>query len=122
MTEVFRQDIEAMYAYTEQCDNLDAVVASLYDVFRRNGDSLAGVTASYRLVASDTGFTGGFALTQGRFAELAPSAPADVTVTGREANLMAIFQRRLNPVTAMLTRKIKIDGSKATLTELAAFL
>ncbi|MDD3921025.1 MAG: SCP2 sterol-binding domain-containing protein [Eubacteriales bacterium] len=122
MTDTFRRDIEAMYAYARQCERLDTLVPALYEVFRRNGDSLAGITASYRLTATDTGYAGAFALTQGRFAELSPSAPTDVTISGREPHLLAVFQRRVSPAAAMLTRKIKVDGSKTALLKLAEFL
>ena len=122
MTDVFRRDINALYARAEACDSLATLVPALYAVFRRNGDALEGISASYRLEATDTGFESAFSLTEGRFAELPPSGFTDVTISGREAHLLAVFQRKLSPVAAMLTRKVKVEGSKAALIQLAEFL
>jgi putative sterol carrier protein len=122
MMDSFQRDIDAMNLYMRQCDNLNAAVAAMYEVLKRNGDSLTDTTASFRLEASDTGRIYAFALTQGQFGELSPNASSDVTVTGKEANLLLIFQRKLNPVTAVLLRKVRIDGDRDALTKLAAFL
>ncbi len=122
MTDAFRRDIDAMYRYALECDNLNAAVKALYGVLMRNGDGLSGATASFRLAASDSGRAYAFALRQGRFSELAPDAETDVTVTGREADLLLIFQRKLNPLTAALFRKIRIDGDRDALSKLSAFL
>lgn len=122
MTQSFRKDIDAMYALALQCDSLAALVPALCDVLRRNGDSLAGVTYAYRLVATDTGYVCAFSLEDGQFAERSPDDPTDVTVSGPESNLLAVFQRRLNPAAAMLFGKIKVRGSKAALLKLAEFL
>ena len=122
MTDTFRRDITQMYAYTAQCNRLETLVPALYDVFRRNGDVLSGISASYRLVSTDTGFSGAFALDAGKFTELPPAEPVDVTITGKEAHLLAVFQRKMNPATAMLTRRVRVNGSKAALMQLAAFL
>ena len=118
----FKQDIQAMYALAAQCDGLASLVPALCDVLRRNEASLTELTYSYRLAASDTGYRYAFALVQGRFAELEEGRAVDVTVTGLENNLLAVFQRKLNPAAALLLGKIKLNGDKAALLKLAAFL
>lgn len=122
MTDAFRRDIDAMYAQAAQADSLPALIPALGSMLRRNRDSLGGVSYAYRITASDTGYNYAFALAEGEYAELPPTAPVDVVVSGREANLLAVFQRKLNPATALLLRKIKVEGSMAALTKLAAFL
>ena len=46
----------------------------------------------------------------------------DVTVLGTEANLLAVFQRKLNPAAGLLLGQIKVEGSKSALLKLAALL
>lgn len=122
MTPAFKQDIEAMYTLAARCDSLAVLVPALYDVLRRNEESLFDVTYTYRLFATDTSYTCAFALDHGRFLELAAGDRVNVTVTGLESNLLAVFQRKLNPAAALLLGKIKINGSKGALMKLASFL
>ena len=118
----FKQDIEQLYAFADRCDRLAVLVPALCDVLRRNEVSLAELTYSYRLIASDTGYRYAFALNCGHLSELGESDPVDVTVTGLERNLLAVFQRKLNPAAAMLLGKIKLSGDRSALLKLAAFL
>ena len=122
MTRTFKQDIESMYVFAAQCDSLSMLIPALSDVLRRNEDSLADVTYAYRLVASDTGYRFAFRLRNGHFSELMEADTVDVTVSGTEANLLAVFQRKLNPVSGMMLGKIRINGSKAALIKLTSFL
>ena len=122
MTRAFKQDIESMYAFAAQCNSLSMLVPALCEMLRRNEDSLADVTYAYRLVASDTGYRFAFRLRNGQFSELTEADAVDVTVSGTEANLLAVFQRKLNPVTGMMLGKIRINGSKAALIKLTSFL
>ncbi len=112
MEDTFKKDIEALYAQAARCDRLDTLIPALYTVFRRNGDALADINYAYRLVATDTSLTRAFSLADGQFAELTPDATVDVTVRGKEADLLAVFQRRLNPVAALALRKLRLDGNK----------
>jgi hypothetical protein len=122
MTEAFGNDIRALHVLAKNCSALSELVPSLYAMLHRNGESLAGISHTYRLTASDTGYACAFALRDGAFSELTPSAPVDVTVNGKETDLLAIFQRRLSPTVALITGKVKLTGSKAALMQLAAFL
>ena len=122
MADPFKQKIEQLYAFADTCDRLELLFPALFTVLRDNGGALAGVTNAYRLRATDTGTTSAFALRDGIFAELTSADAVDVTVTGSEKNLLAIFQRKLNPATGLLLGKIKVQGSKAALLKLGAFL
>ena len=122
MSNKFKQDIQAMYVLAEQCDTLAALLPTLSDVLRQNESDLADVTYAYRLATTDTDYLFTFALNKGRFAELTTSDIVDVTVSGAEKHLLAIFQRKLNPMTAMLTGRVSVTGSKTALMKLASFL
>lgn len=101
--------------------------------FRQVLDGLAGlierysaiftdISASYRLTAADSGITRSFALKGGTYLPLGESEPVDVTITGKEQHLLAVFNKKLNPAGALLTGKIKVKGSLAALNALAAYL
>ena len=122
MSNEFKQDIQAIYVLAEHCDTLASLLPALRDVLCRNESDLADVTYAYRLATTDTDYLFTFALNQGHFTELATSDFVDVTVSGKENHLLAIFQRKLNPMTAMLTGRIKVIGSKTALIKLASFL
>lgn len=121
MTE-FTKDILAVEAFAAKTDSLAALVPALCAVLARNGGALAELTYAYRMRATDTGYAVAFALRKGVFSELDAAAPVDVTVSGTEANLLAVFQRKLNPAVGLLTKKIHVEGSKTALLKLAAFL
>ena len=122
MTDAFQEDIQSLYRKADQATCLPEVIPALLAVFRSNEAALAGITHSYRIHATDSGFTAAFTLTQGRFGELAPEDAADVTVLGSEADLLSVFQRKLSPMSALLRGKVRLQGSKAALLQLAAFL
>lgn len=122
MTEAFRRDIQSMYTLAEQTDTLSQLIPALYGVLRRNEDSLRGITYTYRLTTVDTGYTCTFALQDGSFSELSPLSPVDVTVSGKETNLLAVFQRKQSATVALMLNKIKVRGSMPALMKLAEFL
>ena len=122
MADDLNKDVQALYAWAERCETLDEMVPELYHVLRQNENALSGVTHSYRLQAIDRDFTAAFRLERGRFSELKDSDPAEVTVRGTQANLLSVFQRKLNPATGLLLGKIKVSGSKSALLALSAFL
>ena len=122
MTDAFHQDIQSLVVLATRSKTLTELMPTLYDVLRRNEDSLIDVTYSYRLHATDTGYISTFSLSQGVFAQLDTQNNVDVTVTGKEERLLALFQRKLNPMTATLLGKIKITGNMAALMKLAPFL
>jgi len=116
-----RQDIRAVESQAgvltlaEWADALCSVLAG-------HEAELKGITYSYRLRASDTSFERAFSLMDGRYADLNADVPADADVSGKEADLLLVFERKLPPLKALLTRKIKLKGSKAALIKLGDFL
>ena len=122
MSDTFKQDIDALCRFANQCKSLDALTPELGNVFLRNAGALAEVTYRYRMVGADTGYRFAFALDHGCYAVLTDTDAVDVTVTGAETNLLAIFQRKLNPVNALLFGKLKLNGNKTALVKLADFL
>ena len=120
--EQFQQDLEAMLTQGSGNRNLSQVLDGLIELLKRHEDTFAGVTYRYRLAASDTGVTRGFALEDGRYAPLDESAPVDVTILGKEEHLLAIFNKQLKPAKALFTGKLRVQGSLVALNTLAAFL
>lgn len=120
--EALGQDMAAVYRMAEGDASLPALMEAIGAVLERHPQALAGVTARYRLVAEDTGYQVAFALHQGWFSRLEAGEGVDVTITGKEQVLLQILQRRLPPLAALLTRKIRLQGSKAALMKLAEFV
>lgn len=118
----FEADIQAMYHKADGGASLPALMEGICEVFQRHGEELRGVTYSYRLCATDTGYVKAFSLVDGHFYEKTEADEADVIVSATERNLLAVLQRRLSPMSALLRGKIKLNGSKAALIRLAEYL
>ncbi len=118
----FKQDVERMFAEAERCQNLAQLGDALCGMVARNEAAFKDITHSYRFAASDTGTARAFALEDGRYRALDDNAKTDVTVTGTEKNLLAVFQRKISPAGALLFRRIKVSGSMTALMKLAEFL
>lgn len=103
-----------------------AALAPLLDelcaLLSRHPDALAAINSRYRLIAPDTGLSCAFALEHGAYRALSDTDAADVTVSGKEGDLLRVFRRELSPMAALLRGKIKVSGSKAALMQLAEFL
>ena len=122
MADTFQKDVQSLYELATACDSLTVFMPALGDMLSRNSAALVGITYAYRLIAIDTGFSCAFALNSGHYTPLNDNDRVDVTVSGKKSNLLAIFQRTLNPATAILLHKIRVDGSKSALLKLAALL
>lgn len=119
---LFQQELEALLAKGSGEMSLAQVLDSLTTLLICHKETFRGVTNSYRLTASDSGISRAFALEDGRYRPLTDSDETDVTITGKEQHLLAIFNKQLKPAAALLTGKLKVKGSLAALNTLAAFL
>ena len=108
----FQQDIAAAQDFATKTDSLAALMPVLCDVLKQNGYALVGITFTYRFQTVDTGFTAAFALRNGVYSDLNADDAADVTISGKEADLLAVFQRRLNPVKALLFKKSRLRATR----------
>ena len=117
-----KSDIQQLYRAADKGTGLPVMMDGICAALKNNEDELKGVTYSYRLCASDTGYVRAFSLVDGRYADKTEMDEADVIVTGREADLLAILQRRIAPMSAILRGKITVRGSKAALIRFSAFL
>ena len=115
-------DIEAVYQMADNGMPLAELMQAICSVLTRHPDALSHITGRYRITAVDTAYTFAFALESGVLSFLDDCAATTVTVIGKEADLLMVFQRKLPPLNALLRRKITVKGSKAALLELAAFL
>lgn len=120
--EALKKEIADILASADNGKALAPLIESVVEALSKNGDALEGITYSYRLCASDTGYTRGFSINNGHCADIDEADEADAVVTATEANLLAIFRRQISPMSALLRGKIKLKGSKAALIRLGEFL
>ena len=118
----FSQDLQSVYDLAERESSLPRLVDAIVEMLSRHPDTLRGITHSYRLHLTDTGFSQAFALQKGVLSPLSPNDAADVTVSGSTQNLLLLFQRKLNPAKALLLGKVAVQGNKAALFTLGKFL
>ena len=117
-----QRDLQALYRHAQDGMALDALTDAICAMLARHTDALRGVDGRYRLKAADTGYARAFALEDGVYRELDSAAPVDVTILGREGDLLRVFRRELSPMSALVRGKIRVQGSKAALMRLAEFL
>ena len=120
--EALKADIKALYQKADTGASLPAMMDGICNLFQRHGEALRGVTYSYRICATDTGYVKGFSLVDGQYFDKTEADEADVIVSGTEQNLLAILQRKLSPMSAILRGKVKVNGSKAALIRFADYL
>lgn len=120
--EDLKREIQSLYQAADGGMGLAQLVDGICHTLQKHEDALRGITYSYRLCASDTGYSWGFSLRDGHFAETGEYDEADAVVTGTEENLLAIFRRQISPMSALLRGKIKLKGSKAALIRFSEFL
>lgn len=117
-----QRDIRALYQDADTGLGLPALMDGVCAALARYPDALKSINGRYSICAADTGFTCAFALNGGVFSVLAPKEPVDVSVSGRERDLLAVFRRELSPLTALLCGKVRVHGDKAALMRFAEFL
>ena len=105
-----QRDIRALYRDADGGLDLPGLMDGVCAALARHPDALAGVSGRYAVLAADTGYARAFALEDGIFSSLAPGAPVDVTVSGCEKDLLAVFRRELAPLAALLRGKIRVDA------------
>ncbi len=115
-------DIQKVYALAEEGGGLPQLLDAICQVLARYPRELAELTHSYRLQATDTGYMAAFALRGGVLGRVEENAPVDVTLLGKEADLLDVFRRKVTPLKALLFGKIKLQGDKGALLKLGEFL
>lgn len=117
-----QREIRALLAKADASMQLAPLLTELCELLARHPDALCAINSRYRLTATDTGVTRAFALEGGMYRSLADTEPVDVTVSGKEGDLLRVFRRELSPMAALLRGKIKVSGSKGALMQFAEFL
>lgn len=118
-----QQDIEAFYHLADKSKpSLPRLMEEICSILLRHPNDLKSITASYRLSATDTAYSLAFSLIAGHFALLTNEDTVDVSISGKEEDLLLVFHRKLSPMSALLRGKIKLQGSKSALLKLASFL
>ena len=120
--DAMKREIAQVYTLADRRGSLPELMEAICAVLQRHPQALAHLTHSYRLVSTDTGYTTAFALTAGAFQWLPGPQAVDVEISGKEHNLLAVFQRKLDPLKALLLGRIKLKGDKAALLKLGELL
>lgn len=120
--EQFQQELHAMLDSGSHDLAFRQVLEGLQELIERHSAVFTDISASYRLTAADSGISRAFELKRGQYRPLGEDEAADVTISGKEQHLLAVFHKKLNPAGALLTGKIKVKGSLAALNALAAYL
>lgn len=117
-----QREIRALYAQADGGTGLAALLDGICDALRKHPDALAQINGSYAVRTLDTGLSRAFALKNGTFADLPAESRTDVTIAGREGDLLRVFRRELSPMAALLRGKLRVSGDKAALMRFAEFL
>lgn len=117
-----QEDIRALYREADGGLELPALMEGICAALARHPEALAGISGRYAVLAADTGFSCAFSLKDGVFSPLSPGTAVDVSIIGREADLLAVFRRELAPLSALLRGKIRVQGDKGKLMRFAEFL
>lgn len=117
-----QRDIRALYREADGGLGLPALMEGVCAALARHPEALAGISGRYAVLAADIGFTCAFSLNDGVFSPLSPGTAVDVSITGHEADLLAVFRCELAPLPALLRGKIRVRGDKGKLMRFAEFL
>ena len=117
----FAQDLSVL---RQKADGMafEDLFSAFADLCREHGEELSPLNATYRVKATDTGRCFTLRLEGGKVSVPGEQAPADVTLLATESNGVALIAGRLSPALALLTRKLKVQGSMAVLTAFAPYL
>lgn len=117
-----KMDIKSLFQQADKGAGLETLMEGICAALKHNEAELGGITWSYRICASDTGYVCAFSLADGHYIDKSEMDEADVIVTGKERDLLDVLQRKVAPMSAVLRGKIKVRGSTAALVRLAEFL
>ena len=117
-----KEEVQLLYRRADQGETLAGLIDQICRVFREHPQELKGFTNSYRLCATDTGYVKAFSLVDGQYFDKTEMDEADVILSGRESDLLAILRRRISPLSALLRGKVQLRGSKTALLRFTEFL
>lgn len=116
-----QRDIRALMERSDAVSSLSSLMEEVCGLLKGHADALRSIDSRYRLETSDTGYVCAFALEKGAYRPLAADEAADVTLLGKETDLLRIFRGELSPMAALLSGRVKIRGKKAALMQFAEF-
>ncbi|MBQ7866798.1 MAG: SCP2 sterol-binding domain-containing protein [Clostridia bacterium] len=120
--EELKKEIQSIISSLADGISFPELMEKFCDALKAHPEALAQLAGSYRLTTTDSGLNMGFSLGKNGFALLADDEKADATISGSEANLMALIRRELNPMVAMFTGKLNVQGSMQALSKFAQIL
>ena len=120
--EALKQEIQNILDTLDASVSFEKLMEQFCTALKNNPEALGSLAGRYRLTAVDTGAHVAFALSENGFQALDASEAADATISGKEADLLKIIRRELNPMTAMFTGKLTVKGSMQALMKFAQIL
>ena len=118
--EALKQEIQRLMAQPGL--SFAEVVEGFAGALQRHPETLGELAGRYRLQTTDTNLSYSFALTDNRYQTLGDRETVDVAISGREADLLRVLHRELNPAAAMFTGKLRVQGSMQALGRFAQLL
>ena len=100
----------------------EALMERFCRTLQAHPEALGALSGRYRLRTEDTGAEMAFALGENSFRLHESGEEADATISGKEADLVALLRHELTPAAAMLTGRLKVKGSMKLLRKFAQVL
>ena len=120
--EELKQAIGQLIVRAGEGSSFQSLMEAFVEALRQHPQALGALAGSYRLQTSDTGFDLGFSLSDAGLRLLEKGEKADATIRGKESDLLALIRRELNPMAAMFTGKLNVQGSMQALAKFAQVL
>jgi len=120
--EELKKDIQALLAQAGAGADFAALMEGFAAALARHPEALGELTGRYRLQTTDTGLSVAFALSADGFQTLDAADPVDAAISGKEADLLALIRRELNPMAAMFMGKLNVKGSMQALAKFSQLL
>jgi len=120
--EQLKQDIQELVARAGEGAGFGELMQRFVEALQRQPQALGELQGRYRLETTDTGLCCAFALSEDGYQPLEKDEKVDAAISGKEADLLALIRREMNPMTAMFTGKVRVQGSMQALAKFAQVL
>lgn len=117
-----KNEIQQLLSAAGKGASFEELMERFCGALQNHTEVLGVLSGRYRLKTADTGLSFAFELGQNHFRMLDASEAVDAAISGKESDLMALIRRELAPMPAILTGKLKVEGSMAKLTRFAQIL
>ncbi len=113
--EELKNAIAQLLAQVDDNTGFQTLMERFVQELESHPEALGDLAGSYRLKTDDTGLEIAFELKEGSLRTLEASEKAEATISGKEGDLLKLIRKELNPMYAMFTGKVKVQGSMQAL-------